>query len=101
MTWSNVKKTLTTPPPPRPPPPKYPTFTKDFSSTTSFGPGHLVGVGLLALGVFGLAKFIQRSREEAEQTRQSLAQPPRPAGPLLEEPKLANVRGQYVTRSAP
>ena len=94
MTW----KTLTAPPPPRQPPSKHPTFTKDVFSTKSFGPGHLVGAGILVLGVFGLAKFIQRSREEAEQTRQLLAQPARPAGPL-NEPKLANVRGQYGRRS--
>ena len=99
MTWSDVKKTLTTPPPPRPPPPKQPLFTKSFFSTTSFGPGHLVGAGVLVLGIAGLTKlFIKRSREQAEQSRQFLAQPARPAGPPPGEPKLAhveNARGQY------
>ena len=98
MTWSAVKKTLTTPPPPRPPSPKPPLFTKRFFSTKSFGPGHLVGAGILALGAIGLTKFIRRSREEAEQARQFLAPSARPAGPPPDEPKLAkveNARGQY------
>jgi len=92
MTWSDVKKTLTTPPPRRPPPPKYPLFTADPSSTTSFGPGHLVGAGVLVLGLYGLTKFfIARGRAQAEETRR-LARWPE------DEPKIAqaeNERGQY------
>jgi hypothetical protein len=102
MTWSDVKKTLTTPPPPRPPPPKAPLFTTDFFSTKSFGPGHLVGAGVLAVGIVGLAKFfIKRGREQAEQTREFLAQQPRPASPLPDVATVAqteNQRGQYGKR---
>ena len=96
MTWSNVKKTLTSPPPPRPPPPKYPLFTTDFFSTKSFGPGHLVGTVVLVGSLVGIAKFfIARGQAEAERSR--LAAQPRPLRPE-DEPKLAqseNARGQY------
>ena len=99
MSWSDVKKTLTTPPPPKAPPPKYPLFTTDPFSTKSFGPGHLVGLGLLAVSVVAFARFISRTRrEQAEETRRRLAQPDQPPGPPLEEPKLAtrqDERGQY------
>ena len=99
MTLAEVKKTLTTPPPPRPPPPKYPTFTTDFFSTKSFGPGHLVGAGVLIFGIVGLTKyFIKRGREQAEQTREFLAQPARPAGSPPDHATLAKVenqRGEY------
>jgi hypothetical protein len=93
MKWS----ALTTPPPVRPPPPKYPLFTTKFFSTKSFGPGHLVGAGILVVGVVGISKlFIARGQEEAERTRQ-LAQSPRPPRRPEDEPKVAqaNVRGQY------
>lgn len=86
---------LTTPPPPRPPPPKYPLFTKSFTSTKSFGPGHLVGAGVLVLGIFGLTKFFI---DRGKALRVRSAQPPlRPEG----EPTLAQVnngRGQYGKR---
>ena len=106
MTWPDVKKILTTPPPPRPPPPKAPLFTTDPFSTKSFGPGHLVGAGVLVFGLYGLTKyFISRSRAQAEDTRRYLAQQqPLPAGspgrPPQEprEPTLAraeNQRGEY------
>jgi hypothetical protein len=109
MTWSDVKKTLTTPPPPRPPPPKHPVFTKDFFSTKSFGPGHLVGAVVLFGGLFGITKIIiDRSRAQADESRR-LAQRPVPAGPPpgpspgppREEPSLAKVenqRGEYGKR---
>ena len=102
MTWSDVKKTLTTPPPPRPPStPKYPLFTTDLFSTKSFGPGHLVGAGVLVLGIVGLTKFfISRGRAQAEETRR-LAEQPRLARRPEDEPKLAqaeNERGQYGKR---
>ena len=109
MTWSTVKKTLTTPPPSRPPPLKYPLFTTDPFSTKSFGPGHIVGAGVLVVGLVGLMKFfIARGRDQAEETRR-LAQrgvpvspPPSPAPESTEpEPPLAKVenqRGQYGTK---
>lgn len=90
MTWSDVKKTLTAPPPPRSPLLKQPLFTKDVFSTTSFGPGHLIGAGVLVLGIVGLTKlFINRGREQAEQA----ASPPPSQDPRLA--KAENVRGQY------
>ena len=102
MTWADVKKTLTTPPPPRPPPPKHPTFTTDLFSTKSFGPGHLLGAGVLVFGVVGLTKyFIKRGREQAEQTREFLARQPQPAGPPPDQARLAKVenqRGEYGNR---
>jgi hypothetical protein len=89
---------LTTPPPRKPPPPKYPLFTKDPFSTTSFSPGHLVGAGVLVLGVVGLAKlFISRGQAEAARVRQASAATPRSPVPQR-EPTLAQVenqRGQY------
>lgn len=93
MKWSQIM----TPPSPRPPEPKHPLFTKKFFSTKSFGPGHIVGAGILVLGIGGLAKFfISRGHAEAERTRR-LAQPSKPpTGP--DEPKVAqaaNERGQY------
>lgn len=97
MTWSDVKKTLTTPPSPRPPPPKAPLFTTDPFSTTSFGPGHLVGAGVLVFALYGLTKFaIARGQAQAEETRR-LAEPRPPRRPE-DEPQLAqaeNQRGQY------
>lgn len=95
-------ETLTTPPPRKPPPPKYPLFTKDPFSTTSFGPGHLVGLGVFVIGGFGIYKWAMRKKDEAEQSRQQLASAPAvaPGTPVKQpaEPKLAQVenqRGQY------
>lgn len=86
----SLLKTLTTPPPPRSPEPKHPLFTKKFFSTKSFGPGHLVGAGILVLGIFGLTKLaISRGQTEAERTRR-LAQQPRPST------KAEDARGQYA-----
>jgi hypothetical protein len=86
MTWSDVKRTLTTPPAPQPRPPKQPLFTRKFFSTKSFGPGHLVGAGALAFGLVGLAKlFIGLGREQAERASR-LALPSVPP---------ANPRGKY------
>lgn len=101
MTWADVKRTLTTPPPPRPPPPKYPTFTKDFFSTKSWGPGHLVGAGILVAGIVGVSKFfIDRGKEEAERARRLVrTSPPMPAPQRSDEgTKVAqteNARGEY------
>src|SRR5688572_7816601 len=96
MTWRDVKKTLTTPPPPRPPPPKYPLFTTDLFSTKSFGPGHLVGAGVLVFGLYGLTKyFVTRGRAQAEERRLAEQRPPRRPE---DEPQLAqaqNRRGEY------
>lgn len=102
MTWAEVKRTLTTPPPVRPPPPKHPMFTKDFFSTKSFGPGHLVGAGVLVFSLYGLTKyFVGRGRAEAERVRQ-LAEPTRPVRrPEEDATKVAqteNQRGQYGKR---
>ncbi len=79
MTWSDVKKTLTTPPSPRRASPKYPLFTTDPFSTKSFGPGHLVGAGALLFGLYGLTKLATaRGRAQAEETRRLAEQrPPR------------------------
>lgn len=93
MKWS----ALTTPPPPRPPPPKHPLFTTKFFSTKSFGPGHIVGAGILVLGLAGLSKlFVTRDHEEAARARR-LPQP-FPSRRPEEDPELAQVkneRGQY------
>lgn len=95
----SIFKTLTTPPPPRPPPPKYPHFTKSFRSTESFGPGHLVGAGILVFGLVGITKFfIARGQAEAERTRKLAEQPSRIPPRPEDEPKLArieNERGEY------
>lgn len=86
MTWAEVKKTLTTPPPPKPAP-KLPPF----------GPQHIFGAGVLALGLYGLTKFvIARGRAQAEETRRLAEQriPRRPE----DEAQLAqaqNQRGEY------
>lgn len=103
MTWTEVKKTLTTPPSPpspQPPPPKYPLFTTDPFSTKSFGPGHIIGAGVLLFGLYGLTKFfVARGRAQAEETRRLADQGrPPPRRPEDDEPQLAqaqNQRGQY------
>lgn len=85
MTWTDVKRTLTTPPPPRPPSPKHPLFTRKVFSTKSFGPGHVIGASILVFGLVGITKFfIGRSKDEAAKA-----------------PRLAqddNTRGQYGKR---
>ena len=99
VTWSDVKKTLTTPPSPRTPPPKYPLFTTDPFSTKSFGPGHLVGASVLVLGIVGLTKlFIARGQTEAERTRRLAEQPSRIPSRPEDAPtlaRIANERGEY------
>ena len=106
MIWDEVKRALTTPPPPRPPPPKYPLFTKDPFSTTSFGPGHLVGAVVLVGGLVGLTTFlVKRGQRQAEETRRLLARPgmppgylpPQPSGPSLA--RVENGRGEYGRRT--
>lgn len=91
MKWS----ALTTPPPRRPPPPKHPLFTTKFFSTKSFGPGHIVGAGILVFGVVGISKlFIARGHEEATRRLVQSARPKRSE----DDPTLARVeneRGQY------
>lgn len=92
-------ETLTTPPPRKPPPPKHPLFTKDPFSTTSFGPGHLVGLGVFVIGGIGIWKWAQRKKDEADQARSQMASAPYgvPGSPASEL-KLAqteNQRGQY------
>jgi len=88
-------KKLTTPPPPRPPEPKHPLFTKKFFSTKSFGPGHIVGAGVLVLGIGGLTKFfISRGQAEAGRTR-----PPRRPEDEPKRAQVDNERGQYGKRS--
>jgi hypothetical protein len=96
MKWS----ALTTPPPPRPRAPKHPLFTTDFFSTKSFGPGQIVGAGILVFGIVGLAKlFIWRGHAEAEaEGAYRLAQSPGRPRRSEDDPKLAqtdNARGQY------
>jgi hypothetical protein len=96
MTWSDLKRTLTTPPPPRPPPPKHPIFTKAFFSTKSFGPGHLVGAGAFVFGLVGLAKlFIGLGKEEAERALRRA----RPSeGPRPLEASSSPERGRYRSK---
>jgi hypothetical protein len=98
----SLYETLTTPPPRKPPPPKYPLFTKDPFSTTSWGPGQLVGLGVFVIGGIGVWKWAQRKKVEAEQARQLAGiAPATPTGSPAkgpQEPKLAQVenqRGQY------
>ena len=106
MTWTEVKKTLTTPPPPRPPEPKYPLFTADPFSTKSFGPGHLVGAAVLAASLYGLTTFfIRRGRAQAARDLQLAQQPqsPQPSVPALprDDTRVAqteNERGSYGSR---
>ena len=107
MTWLEVKKTLTTSsPPPRRPPPKSPLFTTDPFSTTSLGPGHLVGAGVLVFGLYGLTKlFVARGRAQAGEARR-LAEQPRSVRRSEDDPKITqekivqveNTRGQYEKR---
>lgn len=87
MKWSD----LTKPPAVRSSPPKHPLFTKDFFSTKSFGPGHLVGAGILVFGIVGISKlFIARGQEKAERFRAPRVPDRAPALATVE-----NDRGQY------
>jgi hypothetical protein len=90
MTW------LTTPPPSRPRPPRYPLFTTKVFSTKSFGPGHLVGAGILVVGIGTITKLlIARAPGRADGAR------PRGASGPGGAPALAQVtrsRGQYGSR---
>ena len=68
-------------------PPKPPLFTRKFFATESFGPGHVVGAGVLAVGLYAVVKaFATRS--------QGLTQPTQPSG-ITALAQTANVRGQY------
>jgi hypothetical protein len=68
-------------------PQKHPLFTKKVFSTKSFGPGHIIGAGILVGGIIGISKlFIVRGREDADRVRQQA----QPSTPLQ-----ANARGQY------
>lgn len=70
---------------PTPRPPKPPLFTTKLFSTKSWGPGHVVGAGILAVGMYAVVKaFVGRGQAEADRTRSSLAQT-----------ATVNVRGQY------
>jgi hypothetical protein len=96
MKWS----ALLTPPPARTPLPKQPLFTTKFFSTKSFGPGHIVGAGILVVGVVGISKlFISLGQDERERARR-LAQAPSQfssMGPVdaVKLAKTANGRGEY------
>lgn len=86
---------FTTPPPRREPPPKHPLFTVNPLSTKSFSPGHVVGLGILVLGVVGITKIlIARGKEDAARNA-GLASPSwRP----IDDTQLAqadNPRGSY------
>lgn len=79
-------ETLTTPPPPRP-----------AAKLPSFGPQHLVGAGVLALGIWGITKaFIRAGQAQAARTLEGAQQgiPARqpPDQTLAQAP---SVRGQY------
>lgn len=87
-------KWLTTPPPMRPPDPKHPMFTTKFFSTKSWGPGHIVGAGILAVGTYAVAKlFIARGQEEAERAR--ARQHPSGSPEVAQTGQPENARGQY------
>ena len=74
MTWAE----LTTPPAPRPPAPTHPLFTTKFFSTTSFGPGHLVGAGLLVFGIGAIVKVaLGGSRDRQAAPGRAVVQNPR------------------------
>ncbi len=89
MKWA----ALTTPPAPRPPPPKHPLFTTKVFSTKSFGPGHLVGAGLLVLGAVGIGKLlVSRGQAEAERARRQAGRQPDVSA------SVENTRGQYGGR---
>ena len=80
-------QTLTTPPPPKPAP-KLPPF----------GPQHLVGAGILGLGIWGITTLFVRAAKERSARTLREAQPGVPTPPTLEQPTLAQVervRGQY------
>lgn len=87
MKWSD----LTKPPAVRRSPAKHPLFTKSFFSTKSFGPGHLVGAGILVFGIVGISKlFIARGHERAERSRSPKLPDRQPTLATVE-----NDRGQY------
>lgn len=90
MKWS----ALTTPPPSRPPPPKHPMFTTKFFSTKSWSPGHVVGAGILAVGMYAVVKtFVTRAQEAS--ARRGPAGPPLPPGTDTALAQTENGRGQY------
>jgi len=82
---------LTTAPPARPPSPKAPLFTTKLHSTKSFSPGHLLGAGILVVGIAGLTKFfVARGRALAERTQVA----PQPSNLAQAE----STRGEYGNR---
>ena len=68
----------------------YPHFTKDFFSTKSFGPGHIVGLGVLVFGTIAMTRaFIARGNAQARE--RELA-----ARRMIDPSRTAeNARGQY------
>ncbi len=61
---------------------KHPLFTRRVFSTKSFGPGHVLGAGILVFGTAAIAKlFIARGRVEAREAHGSQ--------------RAANARGEY------
>jgi hypothetical protein len=83
----SLYETLTTPPPPKPAP-KLPPF----------GPQHLVGAGILAVGLWGITKLFIRSaqKQSAQRLREAREGAPPPASP--QDQAMAHVgpsRGQY------
>ena len=90
----SLYETLTTPPPPKPAP-KLPPF----------GPQHLIGAGVLGLGLWGITTlFIRKAKEQSARRLREAEQgvpppgavPATPFGP--EQPAMAQVertRGQY------
>jgi hypothetical protein len=79
---------FTTPPPPlKQSPNKHPLFTSKFFSTKSFGPGHLVGAGMLVIGTALIAKaFVAHGQEAARMAVQPRRRP---------EDVAENERGEY------
>lgn len=86
MRWSD----LTSPPrAQRTPKSKVPIFSSKFQTTKSFSPGHVVGAGVLALGVLGVTKlFIDRGHAEIDRQRHL-------GGPGPQLASAPNARGEY------
>ena len=87
----SIWETLTTPPPPKPAP-KLP----------AFGPQHLVGAGILGLGIWGITTlFVRAAKERSARSLREAQQgvPPPAIAPIPDDqPTMAQVeraRGEY------
>jgi hypothetical protein len=87
------RSSLSTSPPPRSPSPKHPLFTTKFFSTKLFGPGHLVGLFVLAGGTYAITKGLISHAQSASDRSRTLASAPLPGDTRLAQTE--NGRGQY------